>query len=605
MQREEQLLPFQTASLVGAKVLVLAPHPDDETIGCGGALALHRAHGDPVKVLVLTDGALAEGPDAGGPDYIALREQEARAALAILGIEEVEFWRLADRALAADATTVARLVAALEAYRPTLLYVPSPLEPHPDHAAAAQLVWSAIRQTTIPVSLCLYEVGLPIRPNTLLDITPVLSQKERALTCYASQLTLNDYKAKILGLNRYRSYTLPAHVTHAEAFWRLTSEEARTTSLNLIRWQMAGTAETAAPPDLSLVSIIVRTFNRPRFLRECLESILAQTYRNLEIVVVNDGGQDVEPILSEFRPFMRIPSVVHERPAGRPKALNAGLRQARGEFIAYLDDDDVYYPDHVATLVNFLRDGPYHVAYTDIRWTSQRIDPERGTYVTYETHQEFSKEFDPDWLLFENYIPINAVMHTRKVLDVVGLFDEGVEVLEGWELWIRMSRSYRFGHIAKCTAEYRIRNDASHVALKAERDSLLRTHEIKLFEKYAAERLEAVQRLFSSLKQAVFHVESELQRVKSETQGLLAQREGEPSKRDEVIRSLEARLQAEVDTRRRLEQSVERVTESLGWRLLQRFYNLRGRTITPQGSIREKVYEWIKSQVGPTMRRGT
>lgn len=348
VQREEQLLPFQTTSLVGAKVLVLAPHPDDETIGCGGSLALHRAHGDPVKVLVLTDGALAEGPDGGGPDYIGLREQETRAALAVLRIEEVEFWRLPDRSLTADAATVARLVEVLEAYRPTLLYGPSPVEPHPDHAAAAQLVWSAMQQTDIPAGLCLYEVGLPIRPNSLVDITPVLAQKERALACYASQLKLNDYKSKILGLNRYRSYTLPAHVTHAEAFWRLTSEEARTTSLNLIRWQMAGTAETAAPPDLSLASIIVRTFNRPRFLRECLESILAQ-------------------------------------------------------------------------------------------------------------------------------------------------------------------------------------------------------------------------------------------------------REGELSRRDDVIRSLEARLQAEADTRRRLEQWVERVTEILGGRLLQRFYDLRGRTITPQGSIKEKVYEWIKS----------
>jgi LmbE family N-acetylglucosaminyl deacetylase/glycosyltransferase involved in cell wall biosynthesis len=498
--REEQILPYQTTSLTGATVLVLAPHPDDETIGCGGALALHRAHGDPVKVLVLTDGARAEGPDARGADYIALREREARAALAVLRIEEVEFWRLPDRSLTVEPATVARLVAVLQEYRPTLLYLPSPLEPHPDHAVAAQLVWAALRVALTPVTLCLYEVGLPIRPNILVDITPVLSQKERALACYASQLKLNDYRSKILGLNRYRSYTLPAEVTHAEAFWRLASEEACAASLELVRWQMAREGERAALPHLPLVSIIVRTFNRPRLLREALQSILAQSYRNFEVVAVNDGGEDVEPVLAEFRPFLQITALNHEKPAGRPQALNAGLRQAKGEFIAYLDDDDVYYPDHVETLVNFLRSGNYRVAYTDVRWAYQRIDPANGEYQTYETRQEFSKDFDPDWLLFENYIPINAVMHSRKVIEEVGPFDEEFQLLEDWELWLRMSQEHRFQRLRTCTAEYRIREYATNVTFAPAKKRLMDAYAARLFAKYADRRNKAMQRLFEDLR---------------------------------------------------------------------------------------------------------
>jgi glycosyltransferase involved in cell wall biosynthesis len=293
---------------------------------------------------------------------------------------------------------------------------------------------------------------------------------------------------------------------------------------------------------------------------------------------------------------------MHHTPLGRPGALNAGITQAKGEFIAYLDDDDVYYPDHIEKLVRLLREGHYQVGYTDVCSVYQRMDLELGRYVTTETQVQYAKAFDPDALLFGNYIPINAVMHTRKVLDVVGWFDGEMEVLEDWELWIRLSRVYPFGHIAKCTADYRIRNDATNITHRAEHDSLFRIHEIKVFEKYTAERLDVVQRMF-------FRMEGELQQVKSEAQdrlaqrdGELAKRDGELAKRDGVIRDLEARLQVEVDIRSRLEQHVERVADSLGWRLAQRFYKLRGR-IAPQGSIREKVYQWIKLQVGPTTRK--
>jgi LmbE family N-acetylglucosaminyl deacetylase/glycosyltransferase involved in cell wall biosynthesis len=594
---EELAVPYHATSLVGAKVLLLAPHPDDETIGCGGSLALHQSHGDPVKVIVLTDGGYAEGWDVDREEYITIREQETRRAMSALGVNDVEFWRLPDRGLVVEAGSVCRLVAALRDYRPTLLYTPSPQEAHPDHITTTQLAWAAMEEVGFPERVCLYEVAMPIRPNMLVDITAVVGEKERAMACYKSQLQLHDYTSMILGLNRYRSYSLPSSVTHAEAFWCLNPGEAATTALRHIRWQMASRPAHPSTLESPLVSVIVRTRNRPQLLRECLGSIAAQTYRNIEVVLVNDGGESVEHVLAEFSPFLRISPIVHSKPIGRPGALNAGITQAKGEFIAYLDDDDVYYPDHIEALVRLLREGHYQVGYTDVCSVYQRMDLDLGRYTTTETRLQYVKDFDPDSLLFGNYIPINAVMHTRKALDVVGSFDGEMEVLEDWELWIRMSRLYRFGHIAKCTAEYRIRNDSTNVTQRAEHDSLFHTYEIKVAEKYATERLDVAQRMF-------FHMESELQRVKSEAQDLLAQREGELSRRDEVIRDLEARLQVEVDIRSRLEQWVERVAESLGWRLLQRFYGLRGR-MTPQGSIREKVYQWIKSQVGPTTRKST
>ncbi|MCX5880707.1 MAG: PIG-L family deacetylase [Deltaproteobacteria bacterium] len=97
---EEQFIPFHTTDLAGTRVLVLAPHPDDETIGCGGTLALHAAAGDPVRVLILTNGE--KGDVFGRFDrnaYIAIRQQETRSACASLGISDVMFWPYEDHSI--------------------------------------------------------------------------------------------------------------------------------------------------------------------------------------------------------------------------------------------------------------------------------------------------------------------------------------------------------------------------------------------------------------------------------------------------------------------------------------------------------------------------
>ena len=117
-----------------------------------------------------------------------------------------------------------------------------------------------------------------------------------------------------------------------------------------------------------LVSVIVRTRDRPALLAEALASLRAQTLRDFETIVVADGGERPPAELLAPAPGEGGLTLVHRAPPhGRARALNAGLDAARGRFVAYLDDDDLFLPDHLATLARFLAGSDaYRVAYTDV-----------------------------------------------------------------------------------------------------------------------------------------------------------------------------------------------------------------------------------------------
>lgn len=211
-----------------ARVLVLAPHPDDEIFGCGGILALYRQAGVPVTVLVLTDGA-GYASEADRPAIQGTRQAETRAALAVLGITDVVFEGLSDRALNTQADLAERIGVHVRQHQADLLLAPSLWEVHPDHLATGRAAWAAatsLQQQGLPVpALLFYEVGSPQRVDRLVDITPVWGLKAQAMQCFGSQLAVQDYARHITALNTYRTYTLPDAVRYAEAFSLVTPTE--------------------------------------------------------------------------------------------------------------------------------------------------------------------------------------------------------------------------------------------------------------------------------------------------------------------------------------------------------------------------------------------
>lgn len=199
------------------------------------------------------------------------------------------------------------------------------------------------------------------------------------------------------------------------------------------------------------VSIIVPTHNRPDTLARALNSIACQTYKNLEVIVVNDGGCEVRQIIDDAAKKLEI-KYVCQKNKGPAAARNTAICCTEGKYIAYLDDDDVIYPAHIETLVNFLQNSEYKIAYTDAYRILQ--EKQNGQYITISRDVFHSQDFNRDYFLVASYIAIQSIMHEKICLEKTGYFDESLTTHEDHDLWIRLSHWFDFAHIPKITSEF-------------------------------------------------------------------------------------------------------------------------------------------------------
>lgn len=211
------------------RVVVLAPHMDDETIGCGGTLALHAQRGAKITAVFLTDGRNGSSKVSTLPreqreqaqrSLIETRKQEARLALTELGVEEMMCLDAEDGALQTDSGAAARqLRSILSERQPHLVYLPFYLEEHADHRAVSRILLDAVAGTDLQFQCVGYEVWTPLFPNCLVRIDQTMPLKKAALTKYVSQLAEADYLHACVGLNAHRSAgLLDARNGYAEAF---------------------------------------------------------------------------------------------------------------------------------------------------------------------------------------------------------------------------------------------------------------------------------------------------------------------------------------------------------------------------------------------------
>lgn len=201
--------------------------------------------------------------------------------------------------------------------------------------------------------------------------------------------------------------------------------------------------QAVRPPDPPLVSIVVRTMGRPE-LPEALASLAGQTWERVEVVVVDARG--TPPVELPVR-CGRFPvrAVRRGRPLGRSAAANAGLDEATGDLIGFLDEDDLVDPDHVASLVGVLVDHPGAVAaYSGVRCKG---DEELSAW--------FNRPFSRAWLALGNHIPLHAALIRRGALDRGCRLDETLDVYEDWDLWLQLVRHGDFVHLDRATATYR------------------------------------------------------------------------------------------------------------------------------------------------------
>lgn len=206
-----------------------------------------------------------------------------------------------------------------------------------------------------------------------------------------------------------------------------------------------------------LVSVLVRTCGRPEVLRETLKSLENQTYSNIEVVVVEDGKETAkEMILQEFS-SMNIHYFVTGEKVGRSRAGNLAMQAAKGEFLNFLDDDDLFFADHIETLVHAAITSGKKAAYATAYETPIKIYSQVPyVYEVAEYKKVYTQSFDPVKLCYHNYIPIQCILFHRSLFELYGGMDETLDALEDWDLWVRYSLYTDFEFVEKTTSIYRV-----------------------------------------------------------------------------------------------------------------------------------------------------
>lgn len=202
-----------------------------------------------------------------------------------------------------------------------------------------------------------------------------------------------------------------------------------------------------------LVSIIIPTFNRRLYLPCALGSAVRQDYSNIEIFVVNDGGEDVSDIVSSFDD-PRITFINRKENRGKSYSLNQAIEKITGKYVCYLDDDDVYYSNHVSTLVSTLESNPdFHVAYSDLYKVYCRILPDGSRQVLSKV-VEVSRDFDRYFMFYFNHCLHVSMMHRRDLFEKAGLYNEDLSILIDWDIARRFAFLTDFYHLEDITAEF-------------------------------------------------------------------------------------------------------------------------------------------------------
>ena len=269
--------PPGTVSRVHAeRVLVIAPHFDDEVLGCSGLLLQLIGEGATVRVLFLSDGSGGVEEVGNRREYAARRRNEAATVAGQVGISSFEELGLPDGALIEHLEAISESIGrAVTTFRPDLLLLPSPTEISADHRAAFRALHRLLAPLrpgdplydhTARLRILLYEVNHPQHPDILVDVGGELAEIQALMALYHSQKELHDYSAAAAGLRRFRTLSLPTGVRAAEAYRALSLQDFVTRSPLPLTEHLGGIRDTPTPRSGPLVSVVIRTRNRPRKL---------------------------------------------------------------------------------------------------------------------------------------------------------------------------------------------------------------------------------------------------------------------------------------------------------------------------------------------------
>ena len=234
-----------------------------------------------------------------------------------------------------------------------------------------------------------------------------------------------------------------------------------------------------------LISVIIPTYNRAHFLSAAIESVLNQTYKNIEIIVVDDGStDDTQTVLEPFKYAIRY---LYTNNGGPAHARNVGMKAASGKYVAFLDSDDTYLPRKLALQIAFKEEHPeigmvytewsssydgktiaeeyhlrtFHGVYNRKGWTYEDIFPTKGEFLCDEWERPIPYYVGDlfRFTLMDPLVPSLTIFFRREVLDVVGYQNEAYHLAEEYEFIVRICKRFPVAFLNVPTYVYRYQED--------------------------------------------------------------------------------------------------------------------------------------------------
>jgi len=203
-------------------------------------------------------------------------------------------------------------------------------------------------------------------------------------------------------------------------------------------------------PD-KLVSVVIATYNMGQFLPLAVKSVLEQTYSNLEVNVVDDGSTDsTRIVMKEFLDDRRV-KYHYQANQGQASAKNRGIRESKGDYIAFLDADDMWMPKKLEKQLPLFDDA----GLTGVVYSSGTLVNERGELLPTPKHVFYNGKITGR-LLVENFVPFDSAVVRKECLETVGLFEESLPMGIDYDLWLRISTKYEFDYLNEPTFYYRV-----------------------------------------------------------------------------------------------------------------------------------------------------
>jgi glycosyltransferase involved in cell wall biosynthesis len=202
------------------------------------------------------------------------------------------------------------------------------------------------------------------------------------------------------------------------------------------------------------VSVVVTCYNYGGYLGECLNSVLSQSYSDLEIILVNDGSTDQSAEVA--RAFLNEPRVryIEQENAGQARAKNVGIAHSTGEFVAFLDADDAWEREKLKKQIPLFGDPRIGVVYSLARYVDaegREVELDRS-HLSFHPHAgNVTRE-----LFMDNFVPFSSSVVRKEILDRAAGFDERLKMGIDWDLWLRLSLSWTFGYVDDALLVYRV-----------------------------------------------------------------------------------------------------------------------------------------------------